>query len=268
MDKYAVFGNPIVQSKSPLIHRAFAGQTQQELSYEAIFAEEDKFKERLNEFLASGGKGCNVTMPFKQQAFQLADKLSERAQLAEAVNTLTVDKDGKLLADNTDGAGLVADFHLNNVNLRDARILLIGAGGAARGVLKPLLDEKPEKLVICNRTLSKAQALAQRFASFGRIEAEEFSDIQSAFDIVINSTSTSLTGGLPPVSAKIFSSNTVAYDMVYSDSATRFNIWANDNGVALTLDGLGMLVGQAAESFLVWRGVKPEIEPVIKLLRN
>lgn len=268
MDKYAVFGNPIAQSKSPIIHQAFAKQTKQALTYEAILAPVDGFNQALDEFLAAGGKGCNVTAPFKQDAFNRADVLTEGAQLAEAVNTLMLLPDGKLLGDTTDGAGFVGDLLNNQVKLAGARILLIGAGGAASGVIKNLLEENPQELIICNRTFSKAQILADRYKAFGNIQAVEIDKLDGDFDLVINSTSAGLTQQLPPVPTSIFSPDTVVYDMVYSDQMTAFNQWATENGVKQTIDGIGMLVGQAAVSFNIWRDIKPDTAAVIQLLQG
>ncbi|WP_016957023.1 shikimate dehydrogenase [Catenovulum agarivorans] len=268
MDKYAVFGNPIAQSKSPVIHQAFAKQTKQALTYGAILAPVDGFNQALDEFLAAGGKGCNVTAPFKQDAFNRADVLTEGAKLAEAVNTLMLLPDGKLLGDTTDGAGFVGDLLDHQVKLAGARILLIGAGGAASGVIKNLLEENPLELIICNRTFSKAQTLADRYKAFGNIQAVEIDKLDGDFDLVINSTSAGLTQQLPPVPTSIFSPDTIVYDMVYSDKMTAFNLWATENGVKQTIDGIGMLVGQAAVSFNIWRDIKPDTSAVIQLLKG
>ncbi|NTS78628.1 shikimate dehydrogenase [Catenovulum sp. SM1970] len=269
MDKYAVFGNPISHSKSPLIHTEFAKQTEQALQYTAIKAEIGQFAEAVNTFVADGGKGCNVTVPFKEDAFKVADHISERAQLAEAVNTLTFNEDGTISADNTDGAGLVNDLQSHQAPL-NKRILLIGAGGAARGVIKPLLDCQPEQLVIFNRTHSKAQNLAEHFADYGNITAMTEKELEQStgFDVVINSTSASLSDELPPVPATIFSQGGFAYDMAYGNKPTVFVEWALSNGCQTSLDGLGMLVGQAAVSFEIWREVKPETQTVIQALRQ
>lgn len=270
MDKYAVFGNPIKHSKSPLIHTQFAKNTQQIMTYEAISPEIGKFVEGISAFRDAGGKGCNVTVPFKEDAFKIADHISERANLAGAANTLILNNDGTISADNTDGAGLVLDLKNNKVVIKDKRILIIGAGGAARGVIKPLLDCHPSQIIICNRTHDKAQALAERFVKFGNIKAIPMQKIndESSFDIIINSTSASLSGELPPVSRSIFNGCNFAYDMAYGNEPTRFINWALANGAKKAVDGLGMLVGQAAESFAIWRKVKPEISPVLTLVRQ
>ncbi|WP_448212290.1 shikimate dehydrogenase [Colwellia sp. MEBiC06753] len=269
MDKYAVFGHPISQSKSPFIHQQFAIQTHQDLEYTAIEPALDNFHQQITEFIKAGGKGCNVTMPFKGEAFEIADHISERAQLAQAVNTLTFNDDGTISADNTDGAGLVKDLIANGAPLTK-RILLIGAGGAARGVIKPLLDKAPNQLVVTNRSFDKALALQTTFREFGHIEAVPLTELEhlTAFDLVINSTSTSLSGELPPVPQSIFAENGFAYDMVYQNKPTIFLAWAKQLGCSKTVDGLGMLVGQAAESFYLWRNVKPDQAQVLAMLRN
>ncbi|WP_286270778.1 shikimate dehydrogenase [Thalassotalea hakodatensis] len=268
MDKYAVFGNPISQSKSPFIHQQFAEQSGQALQYNAIKPEHDDFCAAVKYFIASGAKGCNVTAPYKEQAYKLATTLSKGAELAGAVNTLTFNENGTIIGDNTDGPGLVEDLKANNANLQ-GRILLIGAGGASRGVIKPLLDCMPEKLVIVNRTEAKAKALAERFKSYGNIEAlsQESLVLEAGFDIVINSTSASLFNELPSVPTQIFTNNTLAYDMAYRNEPTIFCQWALDNNSAKAVDGLGMLVGQAAVAFEIWRQVMPETKSVLANLR-
>ncbi|MEE1675945.1 shikimate dehydrogenase [Agarivorans aestuarii] len=268
MDLYAVFGNPISQSKSPFIHTLFARQTQQELSYTAKEPADDGFVEALANFWQQGGKGCNVTAPFKEQAFKAAQQHTERALLAGAVNTLKLTDDGLILGDNTDGAGLVADLIANFGELKDLRVLLLGAGGAARGVIRPLLDEQVSELVIVNRTVAKAEALAERFSEFGKISSSSFEDLSGQFDIVINSTSAGLKGQLPPLKAELIQANTCCYDMTYSADVTAFNAWASEQGAAKVVDGLGMLVGQAAESFAVWRGIRPGSRQVLRELRR
>lgn len=268
VDRYAVFGNPIQHSKSPFIHSEFARHTQQDLTYTAELADIDAFEPTVRAFFAEGGKGCNVTVPFKEQAYQFADQLTERAKLAGAVNTLQLLANGCVLGDNTDGEGLVQDILHRQVVLKGASILLIGAGGAARGVLKPLLDQCPSEIVVTNRTQFKAEQLVEAFSSFGSIRAVGMSDIQQDFYLVINSTSASLNGELPAISPAIFSSHTVSYDMMYGSGLTAFNQWAVKYNVANSYDGLGMLVGQAAESFQLWRGVRPDITPVAEELRR
>ena len=263
-DRYAVFGHPIAHSKSPLIHAAFARQTEQDISYEAILAPLDGFGGSLAAFIAAGGRGANVTVPFKETAFKLAHRLSPRAERAGAVNTLSFDQAG-LLGDNTDGAGLVADLTRNlHCALGGKRILLLGAGGAARGVIEPLLDQQPAELVIANRTLGRAQDLA---GLFGRgVSASAFEAADTPFDLVINATAASLAGECPPLSPRIFGANTLAYDMMYGRD-TPFLDFARGHGAA-TADGLGMLVEQAAEAFYLWRGMRPDTAPVVAGLRT
>jgi len=269
MDRYGVFGNPIGHSKSPLIHRLFAEQTGQQLSYEALLAPLDGFTAFARDFFASG-RGGNVTVPFKEQAYQLADSLTPRAQRAGAVNTLSRQADGGLLGDNTDGAGLVRDLTVNaGVSLQGKRILLLGAGGAARGVVAPILAEHPQSLVIANRTVEKAEQLAKLFADLGPVVAAGFDWLEAPVDLIINATSASLAGELPPISPSLIQpGHTVCYDMMYGKGLTAFNQWASEHGAARTLDGLGMLVEQAAEAFFLWRGVRPDSASVLAELRQ
>lgn len=263
-DRYAVFGHPIAHSKSPQIHAAFARQTGQDMCYEAILAPLDGFADSVTRFIDAGGRGANVTVPFKEEAFRLASRLSPRARRAGAVNTLSFGSDGTL-GDNTDGAGLVADLTRNlNCTLAGKHILLLGAGGAARGVIEPLLDQQPAALVIANRTVGRAEELAELFG--GGIRACGFDAIDSAFDLVVNATAASLAGDLPPLSPRVFTADTLAYDMMYGRD-TPFLAFARSH-VARTADGLGMLVEQAAEAFCLWRGVRPDTAPVIAALRT
>ena len=268
MDQYAVFGNPIKQSKSPFIHTLFANQTAQNLVYNAIEPSIDGFQEALKDFFSGAGKGCNVTAPFKEQAFQYAQQRTERATLAGAVNTPKLTDDGIILGDNIDGAGLVLDLRNNHVNLKGARILLLGAGGAARGVCGPLLAEQPKEIVIANRTFEKAQTLTTIFKDFGNIKASSFEQLDGEFDLIINSTSAGLSGQIAPISAELIRPETAIYDMTYSAEITAFNKWAKQLGARLVIDGLGMLVGQAAESFAMWRGLKPSAKQVLTELRH
>ena len=269
MDHYAVFGNPIGHSKSPLIHRLFAAQTGQALSYEPLLAPLEDFPRFARAFFAEG-LGANVTVPFKEQAFRLADSLSARARRAGAVNTLKKLEDGSLLGDNTDGAGLVRDLTVNaGFDLRGKRILLLGAGGAVRGVLEPFLAEQPASLVIANRTVEKAEQLASEFADLGPVAASGFDWIDAPVDLIVNGTSASLAGELPPIAASLIApGHTLCYDMMYGKEPTAFNRWAAEQGAAHTLDGLGMLVEQAAEAFQLWRGVRPDSAPVLAELRR
>lgn len=269
MDKYIVVGNPINHSKSPLIHTLFACQTGQNMDYQCQLVALDGFVTAMDAFFADGGKGCNITVPFKEQAFEYATQLTQRAQLAGAVNTLKHLDDGTILGDNTDGEGLVQDLLQQHVELKDKRILLIGAGGAARGVILPLLAHQPQRLIISNRTLAKAQQLVVLFTEYGDVEALSFDDLnEHVFDVVINSTSASLSGDVPAIPVSIINSQTICYDMVYGSAATAFNVWSQQQGAIKTIDGLGMLVGQAAESFMLWRGLRPDAKQVQQELRR
>ncbi|MGH8352407.1 MAG: shikimate dehydrogenase [Pseudomonas sp.] len=269
MDRYGVFGNPIGHSKSPLIHRLFAEQTGQQLSYEALLAPLEDFSGFARAFFRDG-LGANVTVPFKEQAYRLADSLAARAQRAGAVNTLKKLEDGRLLGDNTDGAGLVRDLTVNTgFDLSGQRILLLGAGGAVRGVLEPLLAERPAALVIANRTLDKAKLLAQQFADLGPVSASAFAGLSGPFDLIVNGTSASLAGELPPLATSLIRpAQTLCYDMMYGKEPTAFCRWATQQGAARALDGLGMLAEQAAEAFYLWRGVRPATAPVLAELRR
>jgi shikimate dehydrogenase len=270
MDRYGVFGNPIAHSKSPLIHQLFAEQTGQLLGYEPLLAPLDDFCGFARDFFATGGMGANVTVPFKEQAFRLVDQLSARASRAGAVNTLKRLEDGRLLGDNTDGAGLVRDLLVNaGISLQGRRILLLGAGGAARGVLEPLLAEQPAALVIANRTVEKAEQLAHEFADLGPVVASAYDWLDESVDLIINGTSASLAGELPPLAESLVQpGHTCCYDMMYGAEPTPFNRWATRLGAQPALDGLGMLVEQAAEAFYLWRGVRPQTAPVREHLRQ
>ncbi|OZS41696.1 shikimate dehydrogenase [Photobacterium sanguinicancri] len=268
MDQYVVFGNPITQSKSPFIHTLFARQTAQDMVYHAEQPDRDGFTVAADRFFAQGGRGCNITAPFKEEAFQYAQQLTERARLAGAVNTLKKLDDGVILGDNTDGEGLVQDLLQHQVPLKGKRILLVGAGGAARGVILPLLAQQPAEVVVANRTEAKAQQLAALFSSYGTIASQAIDELDGlTFDIIINSTSAGLSGQLPSLPHSLISSQVTCYDMVYSTQTTTFNQWAKDLGAHRTLDGLGMLVGQAAESFMLWRGLRPSAKQVQRELR-
>ena len=269
-DRYAVFGNPIAHSKSPRIHRLFAAQTGQDIVYNALLVPLHSFARAVADFQALGGRGANVTVPFKQEAWALAAERSPRAQRAGAVNTLIRRDDGGWYGDTTDGVGLVRDLCINHgVELAGRRVLLLGAGGAARGVLEPLLTERPQQLVIANRTLTKAQELAQTFADLGALRASSFDALRSeSFDVIINATAAGLHGEVAPLPAGVIAPRGCAYDMMYGDTPTDFVRWAQQQGAAQAYDGLGMLVEQAAESFYLWRGVRPETAPVIEQLRH
>jgi shikimate dehydrogenase len=265
-DRYAVIGNPIAHSKSPDIHARFAAQTRQDLTYERLLAPLEGFADTVQTFIAHGGKGTNVTVPFKLEAHALATTLTPRARAAGAVNTLKFDGT-TILGDNTDGIGLVADIMRNaGVGIRGKRVLLLGAGGAARGVLLPLLGEQPAELVVANRTASKASELATQFAAQGNVRAADFAEVNARFHIIINATSASLAADVPPISPAAFGPDALAYDMMYGKEPTVFMRFAAQHG-AVVRDGLGMLVEQAAESFYLWRGVRPDTASVFAALR-
>jgi shikimate dehydrogenase len=267
MDRYAVVGNPIAHSKSPVIHGLFAEQTAQALTYDKLLVELTAFEEEVTGFFALGGKGLNVTVPFKEQAYRYADTLSERARLAGAVNTLSLQTDGTVCGDNTDGVGLVADLLAQGWTLSGRRVLILGAGGAVRGIVGPLLEQNPESLVIANRTVEKAAAIAQAFPQVA-IGVSAYEDLHGDFDLVINGTSASLGGELPPLPSGILGANSATYDLMYGAEPTAFLRFAQEQGAKQRSDGLGMLVEQAAEAFYLWRGVRPETAPVIARLRQ
>lgn len=269
MDRYVVFGNPIGHSKSPLIHRLFAEQTGQALDYNTLLAPLEDFTGCAREFFLQG-RGANVTVPFKEEAYRLANALTERAQRAGAVNTLSKLADGSLLGDNTDGAGLVCDLTVNaGLSLAGKRILLLGAGGAVRGALEPLLAQQPASLVIANRTVEKAERLAELFDDLGPVSASGFDWLSEPVDLIINATSASLSGDVPPIAGSLVEpGKTFCYDMMYAKEPTAFCRWATEHGAAVAMDGLGMLVEQAAEAFYLWRGVRPDSAPVLAELRK
>ena len=269
IDDYAVMGNPISHSKSPSIHTLFAEQTQQSILYTAIHVDLEGFNQAVGNFAAAGGKGLNITVPFKQEAWELVTERSERAERAGAVNTIKINGD-QLFGDNTDGVGLVNDLTINNgIELTGKNILLMGAGGAARGVLIPLLKQNPSSLFIANRTPDKAKDLALDFSDAGNIEGGGYEHLpDKKFDIVINATAASLQGDLPPLPDTLLNDNASCYDMMYSAKPTPFMNWATEHKATKVLDGLGMLVEQAAESFYIWRNVKPETKTVIDKLRK
>jgi shikimate dehydrogenase len=272
-DRYAVIGNPIAHSKSPQIHAAFARETGQDISYERLLAPLDAFTATVQEFREQGGCGSNVTLPFKLEACVLADEVSPRARLAGAANTLAF-RDGIVFADNTDGAGITRDIVSNlGCALRDTRVLMLGAGGAAQGVLAPLMEHGVKHLVIANRTVERAQELAADFAAESQSRHCElfgcgFAQLAGKqFDILINATSSSLQDELPPLPPGLFAPGSLAYDMMYGKGLSPFLHFAQTNGAARVADGVGMLVEQAAESFFLWRGVRPSTLPVIAQLR-
>ncbi len=269
-DRYAVIGNPIDHSKSPLIHAAFARQTGQQMEYGRILGSLEDFAGDVQRFVAEGGRGLNVTVPFKEQAWRLLEDRSPRAESAGAVNTLIVLDGGALRGDNTDGVGLVRDLADNQgFDFLGKRILLLGAGGAARGVLRPLLETGLTSLFIANRTASKALALVEAGRAFGDVGGGGLDTLAARrFDLIINATAAGLRNSVPPIPGQCLADGGWTYDMVYADEPTPFCRWGLAHGAGRAVDGLGMLVEQAAESFLLWRGVRPDTAPVIKTLRG
>lgn len=277
MDKYAVIGNPIAHSKSPQIHSYFAQQAEEQMMYEALLSPIDTFEETVKQFVKGNGKGLNVTVPFKQEAFELADELSDYAENAGAVNTLVFRDDGSIYGTNTDGIGLVRDLVENHQSLiKDKRILLLGAGGAVRGVMQPLLMQMPEQIFIANRTPERATELASDMQHLTRqdnktesclLSGGGFADITGEFDLIINGTAASLQGIMPPIPESCLASGVHCYDMMYGGRPTAFENWCEDQGAAKVMNGLGMLVEQAAESFSIWRGKMPDTKPVLEAMR-
>ena len=265
IDRYGVMGYPVSHSRSPVIHRLFALQTRQNLQYELLKVEPGRLETAIREFAESGGKGLNITVPHKSAAAGLVDQLSERATAAGAVNTLAF-QDGEIFGDNTDGSGLMRDLTRNlRLPVRGANILVLGAGGATRGILGPLLAAQPRLVTIANRTLSKAEELAERFSSSGAVIARRFKDVTAGgYDLVINATSAGLKGETPPYPAAAITPGTFCYDLSYGLTPTPFSRWAADRGAGRSVMGWGMLVEQAAESFHLWRGVRPDTAPVLK----
>ncbi|MCC8376281.1 MULTISPECIES: shikimate dehydrogenase [Photorhabdus] len=268
MDQFAVFGNPVAHSKSPRIHQLFARQTGIEHRYGKILVPMSKFQEALDTFLKQGGIGANITVPFKEQAFIRANELTERARLSGAVNTLKLLNNNQLIGDNTDGIGLLTDLMRLGFITQGQHILIIGAGGAARGVLFPLL-EFGCKITITNRTFSRAIQVANNFSAIGNIWPVEMKALNSPeFDLIINATASGINGEIPTISPFMFNENCVCYDMFYQANLTPFISFAKKHGVSRYADGLGMLVGQAAHSFKLWHGVLPEISPVLLTLEQ
>ncbi len=275
MDKYAVIGNPINHSKSPQIHHMFAQQAEDEIMYEALLSPLDEFKETVEAFRNGGGMGLNVTVPFKQQAWELADEVSDYAKNAKAVNTLVFREDGSIYGTNTDGIGLVRDLVENHQSLiQDKRILILGAGGAVRGVLQPLLQQMPEQVFIANRTPERAVELAADMQEFAKqngkickLSGGGFKDITGEYDLIINGTAASLQGIMPPIPEGCLAAGVHCYDMMYGGRPTAFEFWCEDQGAAKVMNGLGMLVEQAAESFSIWRGKMPDTKPVLEAMQ-
>jgi shikimate dehydrogenase len=268
-DRYAVIGHPVAHSKSPTIHAAFARSTGQDIVYERLLAPLDGFRATVERFAAEGGKGLNVTIPFKREAFEVASAITERARLAGAVNTLRRTGDA-WHADNTDGVGLVRDLVANlGVDLRGHAVAILGAGGAVRGILKPLLDAGAASVTVSNRTMAKADEVAAQFARYGRVDAVAPEALRP-HAVVINATSLGMGGAAVdafPFDAAVVAPGAFAYDLIYSDAETAFMRWARAHGAARAADGLGMLIEQAAESFSIWRGVRPDTRPVFALMR-
>ncbi len=269
VNNYAVIGNPIEHSKSPQIHSAYAKQEGVDINYYRILSEPTQFKSNVQEFIDSSGVGLNVTVPFKLEAYEACTNLNDYALAAKAVNTISFSNDHSWNGFNTDGIGLISDLKENKkIELKDKKILILGAGGATRGVLLPLLQQTPSSIVIANRTTSKAIQLVDEFIDQGPISSCGYKELGAEiFDIVINATSASLSNQLPPLPDNIVSSSSICYDLAYSDVPTAFLRWAKEHSVNNYYDGLGMLIEQAAESYYIWRGFRPDTQPVFKLLR-
>ena len=266
VDRYGVMGYPVSHSRSPVIHRLFALQTGQDMQYELLQVSPEKLDTAVRQFQRTGGKGLNITVPHKAEMARLVDQMSERARTAGAVNTVAF-RGGEMYGDNTDGIGLLRDLEVNlGVDLEGSRILILGAGGATRGILGPLLEMQPASLCIANRTLDKAQDLATHFGTFGPVSACRFNAVPASepYDLIINATSAGLHGDTPPYPKAAISDNTFCYDLSYGLNATPFSTWARDHGATKSVMGWGMLVEQAAESFHIWRDVRPDTAPVLK----
>ena len=266
IDRYGVMGYPVSHSRSPVIHRLFALQTRQSMQYELLQVTPEKLETAIRQFQRTGGKGLNITVPHKQAVMRLLDHTSERAATAGAANTLTF-RQGEIHGDNTDGIGLLRDLVVNlDLNIENASILILGAGGATRGIVGPLLEMRPACLRIANRTVAKAEAIAEHFSNAGRISVCSFAQVPVAepYDLVINATSAGVRGEAPPYPAAAISPQTFCYDLSYGLTPTPFSVWAREQGAARSVMGWGMLVEQAAESFLIWRGVRPDTAPVLK----
>ena len=268
-DRYGVMGYPVSHSRSPVIHRLFALQTGENIQYELLQVAPEKLEAAVRQFQRTGGKGLNVTVPHKTEVTKLCDHLSERASTAGAVNTMTF-RDGEIHGENTDGIGLLRDLAINqNFSIEDANILILGAGGATRGIVGPLLEMQPASLLIANRTVDKAEVLARHFSSSGPISACGFDAIPVAdeYDLIINATSAGVKGDAPPYPSAAVSHATFCYDLSYGLTPTPFSVWARDQGAERSVMGWGMLVEQAAESFNIWRGVRPDTAPVLKQMK-
>ena len=267
MDNYGVVGNPIKHSKSPEIHQLFAKQVEHDILYHRIPATDENFTSVLEEFFKKGGKGLNITLPFKEKAFRFADSCTDNAQSCHSVNTLTFSEDGRAHGDNTDGIGLINDLKNNDILLENKEVLILGAGGATRGIVPVLFKNGVGSITLYNRTAEKAELLQEEFMPFGEIQSLSSDDLTGGFGLVINATSASLDGVIPDIPDNVVS-NAVCYDLAYSYGETSFLNWAKKNGSAKNLQGLGMLVEQAAESFYIWRGVRPRTSEVVNKLRS
>ena len=266
IDRYGVMGYPVSHSRSPVIHRLFALQTNQHIQYELFQVAPDKLETAVRQFQRTGGKGLNITVPHKSEIARLCDQLSEPASTAGAVNTLSF-REGEIHGDNTDGIGLLRDLAINHgITLEGASILILGAGGATRGIVGPLLEMQPSSLRIANRTIDKAEALAEHFSRSGPVSACRFNmvPVTEDYDLIINATSAGVRGETPPYPEAALSERTFCYDLSYGLKPTPFNVWAREHGAARSVMGWGMLVEQAAESFHIWRGVRPDTAPVLK----
>jgi shikimate dehydrogenase len=266
VDRYGVMGYPVSHSRSPVIHRLFALQTEQDMQYELLQVAPDKLDTAVSQFRRTGGKGLNITVPHKQAALRFVDETSERAATAGAVNTLAFREEG-IFGDNTDGIGLLRDLTANlGLELEGRNVLILGAGGATRGIVGPLLEAGPRSLWIANRTLDRAEALAVQFGNSGPVSACRFDrvPVSEPYDLIINATSAGLRGETPPYPEAAVSDKTFCYDLSYGLNPTPFSIWAREQGASHSVMGWGMLVEQAAESFLIWRGVRPDTAPVLK----
>ena len=267
MDNYGVVGNPIKHSKSPEIHQLFAKQVEHDILYHRIPATDENFTSVLEEFFKKGGKGLNITLPFKEKAFRFADSCTDNAQSCQSVNTLTFSEDGRAHGDNTDGIGLINDLKNNDILLENKEVLILGAGGATRGIVPVLFKNGVGSITLYNRTAEKAELLQEEFMPFGEIQSLSSDDLTGGFGLVINATSASLDGVIPDIPDNVVS-NAVCYDLAYSYGETSFLNWAKKNGSVKNLQGLGMLVEQAAESFYIWRGVRPRTSEVVDKLRS
>ena len=269
LDRYGVMGYPVSHSRSPVIHRLFALHTDQELQYELLQVAPEKLETAVRQFQRTGGKGLNITVPHKSEVTKLCDQLSERASTAGAVNTMSF-RDGEIFGDNTDGIGLLRDLVINlGITLEGANILILGAGGATRGIVGPLLEMQPSSLCIANRTIDKAEVLAEHFSRSGPVSSCRFAavPVTQKYDLIINATSAGHKGETPPYPAAAVSSDTSCYDLSYGLKATPFSEWAREKGAERSVMGWGMLVEQAAESFHIWRGVRPDTAPVLKQMK-